>query len=42
MSCPQYETMENLKHNQSFKNYIGSILEDILENNKFETKQHGE
>lgn len=42
MNCPQYETMENLKRNESFKNYIGSVLEDILENNKFETKQHGE
>lgn len=40
--CPQYETLENLKRNESFKNYIGSVLEDILENNKFETNQHGE
>ena len=40
--CPQYETLENLKHDEKFKNYIGTVLEDILENNKFETKQHGE
>lgn len=35
-------TNKSFKDNTHFKNYLGSILEDILQNNKFETKQHGE
>jgi hypothetical protein len=35
-------TEKSFNDNTDFKNYLGIILEDILENNKFETKQHGE
>ena len=31
-----------LKDDTEFKNYLGSILEDILQNNEFSTNRHGE
>jgi|688.fasta_scaffold1853859_2 hypothetical protein len=42
MYCPDNLEKGALMNDVTFKNYLGDILNDILANNKFETKPHGE